>query len=83
MSAQLLLLGSSIKLRRLPVPDGVPTLLLAENLGIGHKNHTEASIALFNLSKILVPWLIASAEPMKRLPTEQIDNSNSEFFVEG
>jgi hypothetical protein len=60
-----------------------PLWRLAPTLDSGNQFRTEANIALFKRSKILVPWAIASADPMNKLPTEQMDSSKSEFFADG
>ena len=44
---------------------------------------TVARMALLSLRKILKPWAAALEDPMNRLPTEHIDNSNSDFSVDG
>jgi hypothetical protein len=58
-----------------------PTAVVNEALKLREEGgrHTEASIALFNRSNILMPWEMAFDEATKRLPAEHIDKRRTAF----
>jgi hypothetical protein len=62
-----------------------PTVIVNETLELRKDGgcHTDASIALFNRSNILIPWEMALEEATKRLPAEQTDKRRTAFWVPG